>query len=428
MARTVKEEKLETRTARRALRQRREPYWRTIGRGAHLGYRRHVGGGGTWIARIRLSNRKYAHEKIGTADDIEDADGIRVFNFTHAQEKAREWFSRIAHKQAGQHYGPYTVEDAVKDYMEWFKVNRKSYSKTRFIIDAHILPEFGHIQVDKLTAHHIRDWMDKLVRMPPRKRVRKDTEQQYHATNTSEEALRKRKATVNRYLNMLKAILNKAYHDGKAASDDAWRRVKTFKKVDSPRVEYFDLEEIERLVNACPADLRSLVCGALYTGCRYAELTKMTPRDYNPEVGQVYVRPSKNGKARYVTLTEEGIEFFEQACLGKDSNALIFTRADGSAWGRSYQQRPFREALKNAKITKDVNFHSLRHTHASQLAMQGVELLVIARQLGHSDSRMAERHYAHLAPNYVAERIRARFPALGLNLKSNVTSLKSAHS
>jgi len=37
---------------------------------------------------------------------------------------------------------------------------------------------------------------------------------------------------------------------------------------------------------------------------------------------------------------------------------------------------------------------------------------MIARQLGHSDTRMTERHYAHLAPNYVADTIRASFPRL----------------
>jgi integrase len=46
--------------------------------------------------------------------------------------------------------------------------------------------------------------------------------------------------------------------------------------------------------------------------------------------------------------------------------------------------------------------------------MQGVPFGVIARQLGHSDTRMTEKHYAHLAPNYVAETIRAKFPNLGI--------------
>lgn len=44
--------------------------------------------------------------------------------------------------------------------------------------------------------------------------------------------------------------------------------------------------------------------------------------------------------------------------------------------------------------------------------MRGVPMGVIAAQLGHRDTRMTEKHYAHLAPNYVAQTIRANFPKL----------------
>ena len=56
--------------------------------------------------------------------------------------------------------------------------------------------------------------------------------------------------------------------------------------------------------------------------------------------------------------------------------------------------------------------------------MRGVPLPVIARQLGHADTRMTERHYAHLAPSYVADAIRAGFPILGIVERSKVTSLR----
>jgi integrase len=70
-----------------------------------------------------------------------------------------------------------------------------------------------------------------------------------------------------------------------------------------------------------------------------------------------------------------------------------------------------------------VNFHILRHTHGSHLAMAGVPMGVIAAQLGHADTRMTEKHYAHLAPSYVAQMIRANFPVLGLSDGENVVRL-----
>jgi len=46
--------------------------------------------------------------------------------------------------------------------------------------------------------------------------------------------------------------------------------------------------------------------------------------------------------------------------------------------------------------------------------MRGVPMGVIAAQLGHQDTRMTEKHYAHLAPSYVANTIRAHLPILGI--------------
>jgi integrase len=60
-----------------------------------------------------------------------------------------------------------------------------------------------------------------------------------------------------------------------------------------------------------------------------------------------------------------------------------------------------------------ISFHVLRHTYASQLAMQRVPLQVIAEQLGHADTRITQKHYAHLSQSYVADVIRTASPALG---------------
>ena len=60
-----------------------------------------------------------------------------------------------------------------------------------------------------------------------------------------------------------------------------------------------------------------------------------------------------------------------------------------------------------------VGFHGLRHTWASHAVMNGVPLLVVAKNLGHSDTRMIEKHYGHLAPSYIADAIRAGAPKFG---------------
>jgi integrase len=82
------------------------------------------------------------------------------------------------------------------------------------------------------------------------------------------------------------------------------------------------------------------------------------------------------------------------------------------------------EACQRAKIKPAVSFHVLRHTHGSTLAMRGVPMGVIAEQLGHADTQMTEKHYAHLAPSYVADTIRAHFPTLGITGEHSVMPLQ----
>ena len=56
--------------------------------------------------------------------------------------------------------------------------------------------------------------------------------------------------------------------------------------------------------------------------------------------------------------------------------------------------------------------------------MRGVPLQVIADTLGHSDTRVTEKHYAAIAPNYVASTVRANLPSLGLVEADNVETLR----
>jgi integrase len=129
-----------------------------------------------------------------------------------------------------------------------------------------------------------------------------------------------------------------------------------------------------------------LVQAALLTGCRYAELARLKCGDFNPDSGTVAVRLSK-GKVRHVVLTEQAKAAFEDWTADRTAADLVFLRADGEAWGTSHHKRPLEEASARAGITPAVNFHILRHTHGSHLAMNGVPMGVIAAQLGHADTR-----------------------------------------
>jgi integrase len=245
------------------------------------------------------------------------------------------------------------------------------------------------------------------------------TEQATRETPDDEDTRRARKATANRILTMLTAALNRAFYADRVSSDTAWRKVKPFQRVDEAVVRYLTAVEARHLVNACAEDFRQLVQAAVFTGCRYAELTRLKCGDFNLDSGTLAIRLSK-GKVRHVVLADEAKAAFEGWTSRLPAADLVFLRADGEAWGTSHQKRPLDEASARARISPAVTFHILRHTHGSHLAMRGVPMGVIAAQLGHADTRMTEKHYAHLAPNYIAQTIRANFPVLGIANGGNV--------
>jgi integrase len=430
MARTVRNARLNTRSARTKLAARREPYWTVISAGCALGYRRGANGG-TWIGKFRDADGRRYYEAIGAADDARDPDGHSVLSFGQAQEKARAFFVQKAREAAGDaapHVGPYTVADALGGYLTAYeRRGGKALYTTRLAVKTHILPSLGAVAVAKLTARKIEEWHQNLAEQPARLRTKPGKRQQHRKGDGGPDAIRRRRATANRILTILKAALNHAWNDKARhiASDDAWRRVKPFKGVDTARVRYLTEAECVRLVNSCQTTFRNLVRGALLTGCRYSELTSMHVSDFNPDAGIVTVRTSKAGKPRHVVLTDEGQSLFASLSAGKLGSDLLFARADGGRWGSSHQLRPMLEACDRAKIKPAVSFHVLRHTHGSTLAMRGVPMGVIAEQLGHADTRMTEKHYAHLAPSYVADTIRAHFPRLGIADDSAVVPLRS---
>jgi integrase len=179
-------------------------------------------------------------------------------------------------------------------------------------------------------------------------------------------------------------------------------------------IRYLSTDEAKRLCNTCQPDLRRLVRGALLTGARYGELIRMRTRDYSRDAQTVTIPEAKGGKARHVVLNDEGVALFDELTAGRSGGDLIFTHDDGSTWKASQQTRPIAEACQRASIEPAISFHVLRHTHASLLAMAGAPMAVVAAQLGHADTRITEHHYAHLAPSYVADTIRATMPKFGI--------------
>jgi len=407
-----------------------------ISPGQYLIYQRpKSGAAGSWLARsYDKTTGKQVQVRIGTADDFNDANGDLILTFGQAQDKAKELFKKNedAKKSAEQGetimVGPYTVADAVHDYLEDGKRRgMKTHDKTTQSAQTHIIPALGSVEVGKLTRGKIESWLNKLAESSRQLRKKMgSTKPVFAAEPKTADEKRARKDTANRILTILKAALNHALDRGKiAGSGEAWKKVKPYGGVASTRIRFLNVDDQKRIVNGCASDFRRLVQAALFTGARFGELTRLKVQDYNAEAGTVFIEESKSGKARHIVLTGEATTWFNDLVAGKTSGEHLFTRdevkrrARGDkmeniqAWAQCDQQRPMDAACKQAGLDP-IRFHELRHSYASGLINKGVPLAYIAAQLGHSDTRMVEKHYGHLAPNAMAESIRALAPRLGI--------------
>jgi integrase len=428
MPRQVRDASLETRTARSRLKIRHKPYFRLIEPGLHLGYRKLASGPGTWIARrysgagtYSMENLRSADDAIVLADDYTEADGERILTFAQAQQRAKG-------VRGVRAVGPYTVAAALDDYLRLLESDgrsRHAVQDARYRIEALIRPRLGNVKVAALTAERLRRWRDEIAGTAARLRTRNGEQQKYRET-IGDDAGRARRATANRTWTVLRAALNHAFHDGKAESDLAWRKVKPFRSVDAARLRYLTIAEAKRLLNGCDSEFRPLMQAALQTGARYGELSQLEVRDFDPDSGTLAIRVSKTGKPRRVVLTDEGMALFKQLAAGRGGHELLLRRDDGEPFGKAHQTRPMIEACKRAKLTPRISFHGLRHTWASLAVMNGVPLMVVAKNLGHTDTRMVERHYGHLAPSFVADAIRKGAPKFGFKPSTNVAPMRGS--
>jgi len=421
MARSARSGKLENRTGRLKLAEGKR-HSVTIGKGLILVYRRGPQSS-TWTAKALTADERYTLHTLGQADDRVEANSVDILNFYQAQEKARAFADELK-LDGGIVAKPVTVRDAAEKYMTWFRDHRKTAKETETTVQAHIIPTFGDVLLKNLKAPAIRDWHHKLATKPARKRTRKGTRQQYQEKPDTDDGKRARKSSANRILTVLKAILNKAFENNLIRDNTEWRKVKPFENADEPIIRFLTEAEATRLINTCRPDFRLLVHGALFTGARYNELASLQVNHFNPDARSIYIQPSKSGKPRHIPLSADGLAFLSEITTGKTGAEFIFTKQGGTPWGKNHQVRPLKEACKKAKIEPEITFHDLRHTYASLLANRGADLLTISKLLGHADTRITGRHYAHLCDKVLANAVNTLLPGFGYEQDKKIRAIR----
>lgn len=258
-------------------------------------------------------------------------------------------------------------------YLEWAKVNKKSWRHDRFRVRPLVaafkgkrLCEVSPLAIEK----YKRDRLNSITRL---------------GTNLSA-------TSVNRELELLSRIFSLAFDTGELELNPC-RRVRKL-RVDNQRNRYLSLDEETRLMaqlKGTRAHLKPLVIVALGTGMRRGELSQLQWKHVDFARGVVLVTKTKTAKDRTIPMSSEVRSELLAQRQGSKSDYVF----SGNKTGKPIVEikRTFRGACDDAGLI-DFRFHDLRHTFATRLGDNGCNVTTIAALMGHSNIQMSAR-YTH---------------------------------
>lgn len=354
---------------RSKLEPRREPYWSRVEIGLYLGWRALGSGVGTWIAR-RQEGGKKTYQALGHHDSYDDAKKAALAWVGRADAGVKEEDTTVeaACKHYVQHQRTTLGEKAAKDAEGRF--NRLVYGT-----------DFGRIKLDKLNTIKLRAWRD--AQIP-----------KGDGSEDEEDRIRRAKSSTNRNLATLKAALNLAHKDRLVASDSGWKTVTTFEKATQRRTIFLNTDQRRELVKHCGPGLRELVVGLLLTGLRPGELAACTVADFDKEQGTLNIRKSKT-ESRIVLLSTAATKHFKAITENRIALAPLVANDQGKPWKKDDWKKPFKDAVKAAKLPEKTVLYTLRHCAITELIAGGMDSHLVAKIAGTSTA-MIDANYGHL--------------------------------
>jgi integrase len=181
------------------------------------------------------------------------------------------------------------------------------------------------------------------------------------------------------YFNKLKAALNRAV-ELKLINDNPARRVKSIQQEETNR-EYLNLEELKLLANTdCryPILKNAFIFSSL-TGLRWSDINKLIWEEvqYSESTGwRLVFKQKKTNGQEYLPISNEAREL-----LGEKSDS--FERVFKGLKYSAYMNVGLSQWILKAGITKTITFHCARHTHATLLLTNGVDIYTVSKLLGH---------------------------------------------
>lgn len=192
--------------------------------------------------------------------------------------------------------------------------------------------------------------------------------------------------TINLYLNAIKFFYREVIKTSRKIDLKLAKRDKKLPVVLS-RNEIG--EAISNISNPKHKLLLALAYGA---GLRVSEVVNLKVKDLDLNELTIHLRQAKGKKDRITIFPEKLRTKIQNLIVGKDKNDFVFESERGGRLTTRTAQKVFEKALKKAKIRKDATFHSLRHSFATHLLENGVDIRYVQELLGHQNIRTTQRY------------------------------------
>jgi site-specific recombinase XerD len=163
------------------------------------------------------------------------------------------------------------------------------------------------------------------------------------------------------------------------------------------------LEEVNLILDQCRNIKHKCILMTIYSGgLRRSELINLKVSDIDSKHMLIRVENSKGGKDRYTLLSEKLVMLLRDYYRAFRPKYWLFEGQKGNQYSATSIENVFRSALKSSGITKHATPHTLRHSFATHLLEQGINLRYIQELLGHSSSKTTEI-YTHVATSKLSK-------------------------
>lgn len=152
-------------------------------------------------------------------------------------------------------------------------------------------------------------------------------------------------------------------------------------------------KEIKSLIDSIKNNKHKILIALSYgAGLRVSEIINLKVKDIDLDELIIHIKNAKGAKDRITVIPEKLKIDIQNFTTGKDADNFVFESERGGKITARTAQKVFETALKKAGVKKDATFHSLRHSFATHLLENGIDIRYVQELLGHQNIRTTQRY------------------------------------